>query len=342
MINSDCRVAQARFWALAVTDVPLSCKTKSLRLRNTPLTTHCNPKQTNYMASIRSLTKTAACMRRILACAVLVAAAAHGGDACAQAAQAAASEPELVRYPSGEKMLGGELYRPSGPGPFPAVLYNHGSAPGMLNSQASKSIGPMFAGAGWVFFMPYRRGQGLSADAGPYIGDEIAAARRRGGKREAATTLARLLTTDHLDDQLAALAWLRSQSFVSGQRVALAGNSFGGIQAVLGAGRAPVCGAVAASAASESWRDSAELQVAMKEAAARMSAPLLLFQARNDFDLEPHQILAEVRRRAGKPVEHKLYPAFGHSTKDGHSFAYLGADVWFSDVLGFLNQACKR
>jgi carboxymethylenebutenolidase len=275
----------------------------------------------------------------LLGCAVLFAVSAQGNDACAQAAR---NEVEVVRFSSGGKTLGGELYRPSGTGPFPAVLYNHGSAPGTLNSQVSKIVGPMFAGAGWVFFMPYRRGQGLSTDAGPYIGDEVAAARRRGGKAAASATLVRLLTTDHLDDQLAALAWLRSQSFVNGKRVALAGNSFGGIQSILGAARTPVCGAVAASAASESWRDSLELQTAMKEAAARTSAPLLLFQAKNDFDLEPNEILVEVRRQAAKPVEYKVYPAFGRSPKDGHSFAYLGASLWFSDVLGFLNEACKQ
>jgi carboxymethylenebutenolidase len=277
--------------------------------------------------------------RDLFAWAVLFAIGTHGHDACAQAA---AKELEVVRYPSGDNRLGGELYRPSGTGPFPAVLYNHGSAPGMLNSQVSKTIGPMFAGAGWVFFMPYRRGQGLSADAGPYIGDELAAARRRGGKSEASAALVRLLTTDHLDDQLAALAWLRSQSFVSGQRVALMGNSFGGIQSVLGAARAPVCGAVAASAASESWRDSPELQTAMKEAAVRSPAPLLLFQAQNDFDLEPNEMLVQVRRHAGKPVKYKVYPTFGRSTKDGHAFAYLGAKVWFSDVLGFLDESCQK
>ena len=68
----------------------------------------------------------------------------------------------------------GVVYKPPGPGPFPAVLYNHGSAPGMLNSQAFEAvIGPRFAARGWVFFGPYRRGQGLSVQAGPYIGDQL-------------------------------------------------------------------------------------------------------------------------------------------------------------------------
>jgi carboxymethylenebutenolidase len=36
---------------------------------------------------------------------------------------------------------------------------------------------------------------------------------------------------------MAALAWLRKQDFVRPNRIAAAGNSFGGIEAVLGAER---------------------------------------------------------------------------------------------------------
>ncbi len=87
---------------------------------------------------------------------------------------------EIVSFQSGSLTLRGLLYKPRGTGPFPAVLYNHGSAPGMLNNQAFDAIGPLFVSRGWVFFAPYRRGQGLSAAAGPYIGDEIEAASKKG------------------------------------------------------------------------------------------------------------------------------------------------------------------
>ena len=150
------------------------------------------------------------------------------GQAHAEAA------PDIVHFQSHELTLGGELFKPQGSGPFPAILYNHGSAPGMLNSEAARIIGPLFASKGWVFFMPYRRGQGLSSKAGAYIGDEISAARRRGGTAEAAATMTRLLGTNHLTDQLAALQWLKSQGYVQGGRIAVAGNSFGGVEAVLG------------------------------------------------------------------------------------------------------------
>ena len=89
---------------------------------------------------------------------------------------------EVVSFPSGELTLHGVLYKPKGAGPFPAVVYNHGSAPGMLSSEAFEAIGPLFASRGWVFFGPYRRGQGLSASAGPYIGDEIAKANKQDGE----------------------------------------------------------------------------------------------------------------------------------------------------------------
>jgi carboxymethylenebutenolidase len=81
---------------------------------------------------------------------------------------------EVVSFSSEGKTLHGVLFRPEGDGPFPALLYNHGSAPGMLSSQAFDAIGPRFVEHGWLFFAPYRRGQGSSADAGPYIGEAIA------------------------------------------------------------------------------------------------------------------------------------------------------------------------
>src|SRR6266571_24779 len=95
----------------------------------------------------------------------------------------AAVAPETVSFQSGTITLHGLLYKPEGAGPFPAVLYNHGSAPGMLSNEAFEAIAPVYVSRGWVFFAPYRRGQGLSASAGRYIGSEIAAARKNGLER---------------------------------------------------------------------------------------------------------------------------------------------------------------
>lgn len=75
----------------------------------------------------------------------------------------------------------------------------------------------------------------LECVSGSHIGDLIDAAKKAGGMSAGAAAMIRLLETDHLDDQLSALAWLRKQPFVEPDRIAVAGNSFGGIETVLGA-----------------------------------------------------------------------------------------------------------
>jgi len=251
-------------------------------------------------------------------------------------------EPVLVHYQIDGRGYGGELFKPPGNGPFPAVLYNHGSAPGMLNSQASKAIGPRFASHGFVFFMPYRRGQGSSAGAGPYIGDEISSAFAHGGMAESERTLTRILSGDHLQDQLGALQWLKSQPYVLAGQVAVAGNSFGGVESVLGAETGSYCAAVDASGGAESWAQAPSLRALMIRSVQASKSPIFFFQAANDYDTSPTRELSAAMRSVGKNAQVKIYPPFGHSAREGHSFAYAGSDVWFPDVLAFVKTYCTR
>lgn len=248
---------------------------------------------------------------------------------------------EVVSFSNGKLKLQGMLYKPEGPGPFPAVVYNHGSAPGMLSEQAFKALGPVFAKQGWVFFGPYRRGQGRSASAGPYIGDEIAAAEKKGGVLAGAATMTRLLETDHLSDQLAAFAWLSAQTFVEPGRVAVAGTSFGGIETVLGAEHGSYCAAVDSAGAAQSWAQAPQVQALMTRAVRNSRVPIFFFQAENDYDLSPSRTLAAAMKDAGKEFELKIYPSFGKSAQDGHTFGYFGSSVWGADVFRFLNQHCR-
>ena len=55
-------------------------------------------------------------------------------------AQKSAAEPETATFQSGTITLHGLLYKPEGTGQFPAVLYNHGSAAGMLSNEAFEAI----------------------------------------------------------------------------------------------------------------------------------------------------------------------------------------------------------
>src|ERR1700736_6750674 len=252
------------------------------------------------------------------------------------------SAADIVAFPSGDITLHGALYKPEGAGPFPAVVDNHGSAAGMLSEQAFDALGPIFARHGWVFFGPYRRGQGLSASAGPYLGDQIAAAEKAGGVSAAAATMVRLLETDHLDDQFAALAWLRKQSFVQPNRIAVTGNSFGGIETVLGVERGGYCAGIDSAGGAQSWAQAPELRSLMTRAARNAKAPIFFFQAANDFDLSPSKTLSAEMNKVGKTYKLKIYPAYGDSPGDGHTVGYFGSDVWADDVFGFLNQYCTK
>lgn len=249
---------------------------------------------------------------------------------------------EIVSFQSGDLTLRGVVYKPEGSGPFPAVLYNHGSAPGMLSAEAFEALGPVFVNHGWVFFGPYRRGQGLSASAGPYIGDEIAAAEKKGGIAAAATTMVRLLETDHLNDQLAALAWLHKRDFVQPNHIAVAGNSFGGIEAVLGAERAKYCAAIDSAGGAQSWTQAPELQELMIRAVRNSQAPIFFFQAENDYDLSPSRTLSAAMKDVGKVFEVKIYPPYGKSVQDGHTFGYFGSSIWGADVFHFLQLNCGK
>lgn len=255
---------------------------------------------------------------------------------------AVAPASEIVTFPSGSRELHGVLFKPDGNGPFPAILYNHGSAAGMLSQQAFDALGPIFVRNGWVFFGPYRRGQGLSVQAGPFIGDQIDAAKEQGGMAAGAATMVRLLETDHRDDQLAGLAWLRRQPFVDSRRIAVAGNSFGGIEAILGAEREPYCAAIDSAGGAESWDLAPVLQERLKQAVERAKAPIFFFQAENDWNLSPSKVLSASMRAAGKPVEMKIYPPFGRTPSEGHSFGYFGSAVWETDVFNFLLRFCKN
>lgn len=248
--------------------------------------------------------------------------------------------PKIVRFPSGDLTLGGELFLPEGEGPFPVVLFNHGSAPKMINSMASAAIAPNFIEKGWAFFMPYRRGQGLSEDQGTYIMEEI-----RDAKwflfESPEEKLVELHKKDHLDDQLAALEWLRTQPFVDKTRIATVGNSFGGIQVMLGMARADYCAGVNASGAAQSWADSKELRELLRSAATVARAPIFFFQAENDYDLSPSRELSSVMEQAGKKAKIQIYPKFGSSKNDGHSLPYRGVAVWFGDAIQFLDEHCE-
>ena len=49
---------------------------------------------------------------------------------------------EIIKFKNGALSLCGAIYKPQGTGSFPAILYNHGDAQGMLNDQVRDRLGP--------------------------------------------------------------------------------------------------------------------------------------------------------------------------------------------------------
>ena len=242
-------------------------------------------------------------------------------------------KPELFAFASGDLDLKGFIWKPEGAGPFPALLWNHGSEkkPGAVHRVAR-----FFVARGYVFLVPRRRGQGRSP--GPYIMDQLRAA---GSRAERSRMLVKLHEVQ-LRDQLAALSYLKGLSFVDPQRLAVMGSSFGGIQTMLAAERGQGCRvAVNCSGAAQTWGNAPDLQRRLIAAARSAAMPVFFLQARNDYDLTPNRVLSAQVRSAGKPVEAKVYPAYGSSAREGHSFCARGADGWGPDVLGFIEAHAK-
>jgi len=251
-----------------------------------------------------------------------------------------AARSEVVSFPSDGKILKGELYVPEGKGPFPAILYNHGGTPGMEILDAFNALGPAFAKRGWVFFGPYRRGQGRSADVGGFIGDAVDAAKRDGGIKKAQAVATHVLETEQLTDQLAGLEWLKAQSFVKPASIAVGGNSFGGVVTVFGIEHGGYCAGIDSAGAAESWSSAPDLQMALLRAVRNATAPLFLFQAKNDVNLAPTHVLSDAMTAAGKTHVTKIYPPFGKDADDGHVFGYFGSDMWIEDAMQFLAKYC--
>jgi hypothetical protein len=82
----------------------------------------------------------------------------------------------------------------------------------------------------------------------------------------------------------------------------------------------------------ESWSNAPALQTLMIDAVQYSRSPIFFFQAQNDYNLAPSRVLSKAMRDVGKISVVKIYPAYGSSTGEGHSFAYRGGSVWGDDV----------
>jgi carboxymethylenebutenolidase len=248
---------------------------------------------------------------------------------------------QRVTFKSGELTLVGYFFQPAGRGPFPLVVWNHGSEPNPGGSPQFDSVAAVFVPAGYAVFAPVRRGHGGSE--GRYIQDEITAARVAGGMDAAQRTMIRLHETEQLDDQLAGQAHAKRLAGVDSTRMVVAGCSYGGIQTLLAAERgAGYKAAISISPAALSWQGNTILQERLVHAVAGVRMPFFLIQPPKDASLEPSRVLGAEFRRLGKTFTGKIYPAEGPEDQQVHCFGGAkGMHNWAKDAIAFLAGALK-
>ena len=148
-----------------------------------------------------------------------------------------------------------------------------------------------------------------------------------------------LMTTDHLDDVIAGLTFLKNLTSIDSHRIAMVGHSFGGQLTLLATERDnSVRAAVAFGAAAASWKSSSELRACLLAAVRKTNSSIMLVHAANDYSTIPGKIMAEELEKLGRPHVLKIYPPVGRTSDDGHNFVYTAIDQWENDLFNFLDQ----
>lgn len=248
---------------------------------------------------------------------------------------------QRVTFKSGDLTLVGYLFRPNGTGPFPTVVWNHGSERNPGGGPQFDSVAAVFVPAGYAVFAPMRRGH--SDSEGEYVVDATQREAAANGFAAGQRLATRLLESSQLDDQLSGLAFVKKQPFVDTTRLVVAGCSYGGIQTLLGAERgAGYRAAVSISPAALSWRGNPDLRERLEQAVTRISIPVFLIQPPKDASLEPANVLGPLLEKRNSSNRVKIYPAVGPEDQQVHCFGGAkGMHVWAADVVAFLQDAVR-
>jgi len=258
-------------------------------------------------------------------------------------AAAARSQPESdspkyqeVFYTSGNLRIQAHLYKPDGEGPFPAVIYNHGTRDGRERTPfLFPHVGRMLTRAGYAVLVPERRGYGKSD--GEIWWKEVGNDQSRLISRLQAET----------DDVFAGIDYLRGLSYVDTKRLAVMGWSFGGVVSMLAAARgAAFLAAVDQAGGALTWDGNSYMRSALIAAAEKSTIPTLFMVAKNDRTTASVTTLADVFKKRNVPHKLVIYepftPSQGSGVAPGHVlFSSQGASLWENDVIEFLGRYLK-
>lgn len=259
---------------------------------------------------------------------------------CAGRADPRAQPPyREIFYKSGSLRIQAYLYKPAGDGPFPTIVYNHGSRDGQDRvEQPVPFIGRLLTAAGYAVLVPERRGYGKSD--GPILREEIGFDLDR-----------KLLTRlrEETSDVLAAIEYLKVEPSVDPSRVGIMGWSFGGITSVFAARNSRALFAVVDQAGGAlTWDRSRPLQSALRDAAREIQVPILCMDAENDATTAAVKAVCDAAHARSVSVEMKIYPPFSplqntQHVAPGHLiFTGQGVSTWGTDVVAFFDAHRSR
>jgi dienelactone hydrolase len=242
-------------------------------------------------------------------------------------------------YRSDGLKIKGYLYLPPGPGPFPAIIYSHGS---VLRGELAQPrrfewLAYRLARLGYATFVAERRGYGGSEGNG-VIGNEGLNSLRYGAPGE-------------VRDVLAAIDFLKRRPEIDGTRIALLGKSLGGFVSLLAAAEQPELRAVVSLAGGYGSGDRMMspamlfIQSELQAAARRIQVPTLVMHAENDrvVPVSLSRMVVDELQRRDIPAIGKIYPPFtvagkemeGHALFDGVN----GLSYYWADLTAFLARA---
>lgn len=267
----------------------------------------------------------------LLACALL--------PSGALTAQHAPFDKQHLTVTSDGLALAAFVYKPDGNGPFPTVIWNHGSEANPGGGPQFDSVAKVFVPAGFAVFATVRRGH--VGSEGRYIIDSLNVLRAKGDGSDRAV-MVHLLETQQLDDQLAGVAFAKTLPFVDPDRLVVAGCSFGGIETLLAAEKShDFKAALAISPAAQTWALNPLMRDRLKRAVQNIDTPLFVIAPPKDANLDPPRELADEAKRAGKTrFSMKIYPATMPDSEQVHCFGGTkGFHNWAADAIAFLRGA---
>jgi dienelactone hydrolase len=238
-------------------------------------------------------------------------------------------------YPSGTLRIEAYVHRPTGSGPFPVVIYSHGSRKGYEREERPMAfVGNMLASAGYLVVVPERRGYGKSD--GRTFNEEV-------GTDVGARMIARLEA--EADDVIAAIAYAGTIDGADMSRLALVGFSQGGSVSIRVASKRPdVRALVDQAGGSLTWPRSPDLQRALTGWAKTLKMPVLCMDAANDATTDAVKAVCDAAHRGGADTRVTIYPSFTPaSNPDGIAPGHLifapgaGVAIWRQDLTTFLD-----